>query len=110
MKLNVPCGRRGQFLNQKMSYLKFRVINNSISTSTEVAAGNQATIAPNYSVSSLTSRLEIYHDLNFLEEIFEHGLFHTLWTDMTGCGDVHLTTGNVLEGMGSTVRTGEDLI
>jgi hypothetical protein len=28
---------------------------------------------------------------------------------MTGCGDANLTTGNVLEGMGSSVRVGEAL-
>jgi hypothetical protein len=35
--LNVPCGRRGQFLNQKMSYLKFRVTNTSVRTAEEIA-------------------------------------------------------------------------
>jgi len=107
--LNVPCGRRGQFLNQKMSYLKFRVTNTSAITASEVTAGKQATIAPDYSVSSLISRLELYHGSNLLEQIHEYGLLHTLWTDMTGCGDAHLTTGNVLEGMGTTNRVGEDI-
>ena len=25
--LNIPCGRRGQYLNHRMSYLKFKVTN-----------------------------------------------------------------------------------
>ena len=62
--LNVPCGRKGQFLNQKMSYLKFKVKNTSVITAAEVTAGKQATKAPNYSVSSLIERLEIYHGSN----------------------------------------------
>ena len=86
--LNVPCGRRGQFLNQKMSYLKFRVTNTSAITASEVTAGKQATIAPDYSISSLISRLELYHGSNLLEQIHEYGLLHTLWMDMTGCGDM----------------------
>ncbi len=107
--LNVPCGRRGQFLNQKMSYLKFRVINTSVRTAEEILAGTPASFAPDYSVSSLISRLEIYHGSNLLEQIHEYGLLNTLWTDMTGCSDAHLTTGNVLEGMGTTARLGESL-
>jgi hypothetical protein len=92
-----------------MSYLKFRVTNTSAITAGEVTGGKQATIAPDYSVSSLISRLEIYHGSNLLEQIHEYGLLHTLWTDMTGCSDAHLTTGNVLEGMGTSVRVGENL-
>ena len=37
--LDVPCGRKGQFLNQKMSYLKFKVKNTSVRTEAEAAAG-----------------------------------------------------------------------
>ncbi len=46
MMLNVPCGRKGQFLNQKMSYLKFKVKNTSVITAAEVTAGKQAIITP----------------------------------------------------------------
>ncbi len=107
--LNVPCDRRGQFLNQKMSYLKSRVTNTSAITASEVTGGKQATIAPDNSVSGLIFRLELYHGSNLLEQIHEYGLLHTLWTDMTGCGDAHVSTGNVLEGMETTRRIGEGL-
>jgi hypothetical protein len=110
MMLNVPCGRRGQYLNQKMSYLKFRVNNTSVRTTAEAGDGKQATITPDYSVSSLIARLEIYHGSNLLEQIHEYGLLHTLWTDITGCSDAHLTTGNVLEGMGTSARVGEGIV
>ena len=32
-----------------------------------------------------------------------------MWTDMTGCADAHLSTGNVMEGREATARVGEDL-
>ena len=65
--LNVPCERKGQFLNQKMSYLKFKVKSTSVRETEEAAANKKATIAPYYSVSSLIARLEIYHGSNLLE-------------------------------------------
>ena len=65
--LNVPCGRKGQRLNQKMSYLKFKVNNTSVRTPEEAAAIKQANIAPVYSVSSLIERFEIYHGSNLIE-------------------------------------------
>ncbi len=71
--------------------------------------GKQATIALDYFVSSLITRLEIYHGFNLLEQIHEHGLLHTLWTDMTGCSDAHITTGNVLKVMRTSARVGDDL-
>jgi hypothetical protein len=106
---NVPCGRKGRFLNQKMPYLKFKFKNTFVITAAEVTAGKQATIAPDYSVSSLIARLEIYNGSNLLEQIHEYGLLHALWLDIIGCTDAHLSTGNVMEGMGTTVRVGEAL-
>jgi len=106
--LNVPCGRKGQFLNQKMSYLKFKVKNTSVITAAEVTAGKQATITPDYSISSLIARLEIYHGSNLLEQIHEYGVLHTMWLDMTGCNDAHASTGSVIEGIGG-LRKGDDL-
>ncbi len=41
--LIVPCGRRGQYLNQRMSYLKFKLANTSVRTAAEVTAGTPAT-------------------------------------------------------------------
>jgi hypothetical protein len=92
-----------------MSYLKFKVANTSVRTDAEVTAGTLATITPDYSVSSLIKRLEIYHGSNLLEQIHGYDLLHTMWTDMTGCADAHFSTGDVMEGMGATARVGEDL-
>ena len=107
--LNVPCGRKGHFFYQRMSYLKCKVTNTSVRKTEEAAASKQATIAPDYSVSSLIARLEIYHGSNLLEQINEYGLLHTLWTDMTGCMDARIITGNVIKGMSTTIREGERL-
>ena len=41
--LNIPCGKRGRYLNQRMSCLKFRLENTNVLTAAEVTAGNTAT-------------------------------------------------------------------
>ena len=108
MILNVPCGRKGQFLNQKMSYLKFKLTNTSVRTAEEAVASKQATITPDYSVSSLIDRIEFFHGSNLLEQLHSYNTLHTLWMDIVGCSDAHITTGNVLEGMASdTARVGD---
>jgi hypothetical protein len=76
MMLIIPCGRRGQYLNQRMSYLKFRLENTCALASGETT--QTATIAPDYNASSLFARLELYHGSNLLEQIHEYGLLHTL--------------------------------
>jgi hypothetical protein len=91
-----------------MSYLKLKVTNTSVITAAEVTAGKQATITPDYSISSLISRLEIYRGSNLLDQVHEYGILHTMCLDMTGCNDAHVTTGNVMEGIGY-LRVGEDL-
>ena len=109
MMFIVPCGRKGQFLNWKMSYLKFKLTDTSVITEAEVAAYKQATIAQDYTVSSLIERMELYHGSNLLEQLHSYNLLHTLWTDIIGCGDVHMSTDHVLEGMGTNARVGEGL-
>ena len=49
----IPTGRRGSFLNTRMSYLKFKVTN----TGTDAAH----TIAADFNIASIFSRLELYH-------------------------------------------------
>jgi hypothetical protein len=119
MMLNIPCGRRGQFLNQRMSYLKFRVTNDSSLTTTEMAAGGTATatVKLDYSASSFIERLELYHGSNLLEQVHQYGVLHTLWTDITGDTSAHYTTGNILEGThpsnpraGQTLNRGESSV
>jgi len=76
--LNVSCGRRGQYVNQRMSYLKFKLTNTSVRTSADVTAGTPATISPDYSASSLIERLELYHGSSLLEQTHSYGLLHAM--------------------------------
>jgi hypothetical protein len=73
-----------------MSYLKFRV------QSTGTDAGH--TIAADFNIASILSRLELYHGSNLLDQIHEYGLLVNLWHDMTGSSAAHGTTSNLLEG------------
>ena len=95
--INIPTGRRGSFLNTRMSYLKFKVTN----TGTDATH----TIASNYNVASLFSRLELYHGSNLLEQIHEYGMIVNLWHDICGSLASFPTTGNLLEGHESTSGT-----
>ena len=64
-------GRRGSFLNTRMSYLKFRV------TNTVTDAGH--TIAADFDIASSFSRLELYYGSNVLKQIHEYDLLVNLW-------------------------------
>jgi len=98
--LNIPTGRRGSFLNTRMSYLIFRVTN----TGTDTAN----TIVADFNIASIFSRLELFHGSNLLEQIHEYGLLFDLWRDMTGSTASHGNTSNLLEGrnVASSLRTG----
>ena len=100
MTIHISTGRRGSFLNTRMSYLKFKVTN----TGTDAAH----TIDADLNIASIFDRLELYHRANFLEQVHSHGFLVNLWHDMTGSTAAHGTTSNFLEGQnGTTVRTGE---
>jgi len=90
--LNIPIGRCGSFLNTRMSYLKFKVTN----TGTDASH----TIAVDYNIASMFSRLELYHGSILLKQIHEYGLLVNLWHDMTGSLAAYGTKSNLLEGLG----------
>lgn len=94
MMFNIPTGRRGQYMNPRMSYLRFTLQN---------TGGNP--ITPDLTASSVISRLSLYHGSNLLEDIQEYNVLHNLWTDMTGENDVMRTSSNVMEG-GDNNRAG----
>ena len=74
MMLNIPCGRKGQFLNQRMSYRKLKLNKLCQFTNAEAVANPVVAIAPictDYSGSILFARLELYHGSNLLEQIHE---------------------------------------
>ena len=59
MMTNIFTGRRGSFLNNHTIYLTFRVTNNGID------AGH--TIAADFNIASIFSRMELYHGGILLE-------------------------------------------
>jgi hypothetical protein len=88
--INIPTGRRGSFINTRMSYLKFKVINKGTDPS--------YTIAADFNIASIFTRLELYHGSNILEQIHECGLLVNLWHDICGNSTAFGSTGNLLEG------------
>jgi hypothetical protein len=102
--LNIPTGRRGSFLNTRMSYLKFK--------GTNTGTDPTHTIAADFNIASIFSRFELYHGSNLLEPIHEYGLLVNLWHNLCGNASAFGTTGNLLEGQtaGTTNhRTGETI-
>jgi len=101
LMLDIPTGRRGSFFITRMSYLKFKV------TNTDTDAGH--TIAADYIIASIFSRLKLYHGSNLLEQIHEYVLPVNLWHDMTGSLAAHGPTSILLEGQGvfPSLRSGE---
>jgi len=95
---NIPIGRRGSFLNTRISYKKFKVTNNGTNVS--------HTIAADFNIASISSRLELYHGSNLLEQVMEYGMLVNLWHDICGNLSSLTTTGNLLEGQGAS-REGE---
>ena len=73
--LNIPTGRRGSFLNTRMSYLKFQMKNTTTGT---------APLAPDFNIASIISRLELYYGSNLLEQIMEYGMLVNLWHGIAG--------------------------
>ena len=59
LMLNIPCGRKGQFLNQRMSYLKFKLNNLCELTAGEKAANPVVALAPISTDSSGSSLLRV---------------------------------------------------
>ncbi len=86
--ITIPTGCRGSFLNTRMSYLKFLVANYG----TDAAH----TIATDFNIASIISRLELYHGSNLLEQFHEYGLLVNKWHDICGNSAAFGSTGNLL--------------
>ncbi len=88
MMFAIPCGRRGQFLCPRASYLNFRV-NNTGTTAFNL----------DYSAHAFISRLEVYHGSNLLERISDYNVLVHLLKDITSSLDHNVTVGSALEGI-----------
>ena len=96
--INIPTGRRGHYLNTRMSYLRFKVTNN------HATAG----MALDYSASCFIQSLALYHGSNLLEQIHEYNALYHFLMDMQGSEESVERAGSILQGSGSS-RTGVSL-
>ena len=75
----LPTGRRGTWLDQSQTYLKFSV---QCKTSAAVAANLQTGVAIENTAYSFFNRLDIYHSSNLLEQISEYGQLANMLLDL----------------------------
>lgn len=106
MMFNIPCGKRGQYLNTRMSYLKFD-IEVKVDLSKNVS-GYTPVLCLDGGASSLIQHLELYHGTNLLEQIREYNAMYQLVADMTNSAEScsrHLSVSD--GGSGADVISGE---
>eukprot|EP00873_Tetraselmis_striata_P025929 jgi/Tetstr1/446193/TSEL_003593.t1 len=98
--INIPCGRRGHYLNTRMSYLRFSVKNKDTAN----------TFQPDYTAASFIQSLSLYHGANLLEQIHEYNALFHLFMDLQGSFEELIGAGNILYGTsGTTKREGATL-
>ena len=85
---NIPCGRRGQFLSPRASYLKFKVNNKGT-----------AGLLPDYSGHALFNRLELYHGSSLLEQISEYHVLAHIIKDISAGSDHQKYISSALAGV-----------
>ena len=88
--VNIPTGRRGHYLNTRMSYLKFKVTNNDATN----------TFKLDYSASAFIQSLSLYHGANLLENINEYNALYHLLLDMQASQESVERAGSILQGSG----------
>jgi len=72
IKINIPAGRKGTYLDCSQSYIKFKVDNTTGAVLTLSGSGAWVFI----------QRLDVYHGSNLLESINEYGRLHQALYDM----------------------------
>jgi hypothetical protein len=89
--INIPTGRRGHYLNTRMSYLRFKVTNNH----------STAGMSLDYSASCFIQSLALYHGSNLLEQIHEYNALYHFLLDMQGSEESVERAGSILQGSAS---------
>ena len=80
MMFNLPSGKRGQYMNPRMSYLSFDLeVEVPMATATNTAP--IPVLALDGGAHSLFQHLEVYHGSNLLEQIREYNNVHQLMLD-----------------------------
>eukprot|EP00873_Tetraselmis_striata_P006173 jgi/Tetstr1/426437/TSEL_016738.t1 len=99
VQLAVPCGNKGEFLNTRQSYLKFKLTNR------DTTAAN--TLVLDYSAHSLIRLLEVVYGSSVLEYIDQYGALSAMLLDAQGDSAQMAYAGSVTEGMSNaSIRTG----
>ena len=95
MMFNIPCGKRGQYLNTRMSYLKFEV---------RVKVNPDSTTIPILGLDggahSFIHSLEVYHGTNMLEQIREYNSLYQLLLDQGMSAGAGMMARSIAEGHG----------
>eukprot|EP00873_Tetraselmis_striata_P022869 jgi/Tetstr1/443133/TSEL_031189.t1 len=86
--INIPCGRRGHYLNTRMSHLRFSVKNKHAANS----------LQPDYTASSFIRSVSLYHGANLLEQIHEYNALYHLMFDIQSSDEELLGGGSILYG------------
>ncbi len=112
VRMRIPSGRAGCYLNTNKSFLSFTVANTStavaVDTSQAEADGNADTYARNYaklyldgSAYSVIQTQEVYNSSNLLESIQNANVLYNMLVDMQTSMSSRLTGSSIL-GVGST--------
>jgi hypothetical protein len=95
---NIPCGKRGQYMNTRMSYLKFDLEVECDWTSGNTVQRNIPVIALDGGAHALFNTLEVFHGSNLLEQIREYSSLHQLMLDIGESSDGAKCGRSVAEG------------
>jgi len=112
VRIRIPSGRAGSYLNQNKSFLSFTVVNTSTATAVdqpvESSKGYEDSMARNYaklyidgSAYSVIQTQEVYNSSNLLESIQNANVLYNMLVDMQ-TGMSSRWTGSSILGIGAT--------
>jgi hypothetical protein len=112
VRIRIPSGRAGSYLNQNKSFLSFTVVNTStataVETPVETSKGYEDSMARNYaklyidgSAYSVIQTQEVYNSSNLLESIQNANVLYNMLVDMQ-TGMSSRWTGSSILGIGAT--------
>lgn len=100
---NIPCGKRGQYLNTRMSYMTFDL--DVTVRAEELDKEGFPILKLDGGAHALIQHLELYHGTNLLEQIREYNNLYQLHLDKDEVTDGIAYNRNVSEGTGNFTVT-----
>eukprot|EP00873_Tetraselmis_striata_P020279 jgi/Tetstr1/440543/TSEL_028866.t1 len=102
VQLAIPCGNKGEFLNTRQSYLKFKLTNKDTTAANAMVLDGSA--------HAVIRLLECVYGNNVLEYIDQYGALYQTILDSSGDGSQMVYGGSVTEGMSNaTARVGASI-